>query len=239
MDRSAQFQTSPDQDHFPTETAPGDTCQTGAGDRRLNATQLRASLECTLQHWNGRDDCWVFAYGSLIWKPEFHYIESRRTTVHGYHRRLCLWSQINRGTREQPGLVLALDHGGCCHGMAYRIPAQDVEEAFFKLWQREMITGDYQPTWLTVRSNHGECHQAAHHPLKALGFVVRRDQPGYAGKLEDSHICNVLRHAHGHCGSTAEYVMRTAQSLRQLGIVDRTLQRLALLAQEPSHDLNA
>lgn len=80
--------------------------------RLRDAAWHRASIEQALRHWDGRSDLWVFGYGSLIWRPEFDHLEARRARIHGYHRALCLWSRINRGTPERPGLVFGLDLGG-------------------------------------------------------------------------------------------------------------------------------
>ena len=98
-------------------------------------------LERVLQQWGGRRDLWVFGYASLIWRPEFDYTARWRATVHGWHRALKMWSRVNRGTPQHPGLVFALLPGGSCHGMVFRIPRQDAEATLQRLWDREMMTG--------------------------------------------------------------------------------------------------
>jgi cation transport protein ChaC len=92
--------------------------------RLLTDEELRASLECTLRDWDRQSDLWLFGYGSLIWNPGLPTVEATRSKVHGYHRGLYLWSRVNRGTPEQPGLVLALDRGGSCTGIAFRLAAE-------------------------------------------------------------------------------------------------------------------
>lgn len=98
--------------------------------KRLSQQQLDLSLQASLAHWDGLSDLWLFAYGSLIWRPDFHFIEQRPALVQGYHRSLCLWSRINRGTPDIPGVVFALDQGGNCEGIAYKIAANQVKSIF-------------------------------------------------------------------------------------------------------------
>jgi len=99
----------------------------------------------TMKAWDGHGDIWVFGYASLIWRPEFDAAEQRPATVYGWHRALQMRSRVNRGTPERPGLVFALVHGGCCRGMVYRIPEQEVPVQLERLWAREMPTGIYDP----------------------------------------------------------------------------------------------
>src|SRR5690606_23409684 len=110
----------------------------GASFRLLTDEQRQASLDAALTHWNRRDDLWVYGYGSPIWRPEFDFVERRSALLRGYHRSLCLWSRVNRGAPERPGLVFGLDVGGSCRGMVYRIAAADVPATFAELWKREM-----------------------------------------------------------------------------------------------------
>jgi len=186
------------------------------------------SLERMLERWNGRDAIWVFAYGSLIWNPDLDYDAKHCGIVHGYHRSLCMWSKVYRGTPEKPGLVLALDRGGCCQGVAYRLPATNVRRELTKLWKRELVTGAYEPRWLRVRPS-GPCARSStpHEDLDALGFVIRRDGQGYAGKLDEATLFDTLCHARGLNGSSAEYLFATVESLAAHGLED---QRLASLA---------
>jgi len=187
--------------------------------RLLSAEERAASMHATLAAgWNGSDDLWVFGYGSLIWRPEFVYSETRLGTVRGYHRSLCLWSRINRGTPEKPGLVFGLDRGGTCRGMAFRLPADDIPTAFPALWEREMASGDYLPRWLRCRTEHGD--------VQALVFVMDRESPGYAGRLDGDEIVSVVRNGIGRYGHCVEYVARTAVALREHGIADLRLERL-------------
>ena len=184
----------------------------------LSDADIAASISKALQAWDGSSDVWLFAYGSLIWNPQVRFEEQRVGIVHGYHRRFCLWSRINRGTPDRPGLVLGLDRGGCCGGLAYRIAAKNVLAEMRELWEREMLLGSYHPTWVNFRAGGEE--------LRTLAFVVNRGSSGYTGRLAESAMLEALHTACGRYGSCADYLLRTVDSLQALGIVDRQLTRL-------------
>ncbi len=172
-------------------------------------------------------DVWLFAYGSLMWRPVCPDEERRPALLRGHHRQFCLWVRRFRGTPERPGLMLALDRGGQCHGLALRLPAKSMEQDLDKLLRREIITkpNAYLPRWLKLRTAMG--------PLNALGFVINRDCPRYTGTLAESKVAEILAGAVGHVGSGAEYLMRTVAHLEELGLRDRQLWRLqALVAKE-------
>jgi glutathione-specific gamma-glutamylcyclotransferase len=187
---------------------------------RLSRAAINASLERFLEAWDGAAPVWVFGYGSLIWKPELAFDRRVTARVHGYHRRLCLWSRVNRGTPESPGLVAGLDRGGSCAGVAYRIPAPHVRSQLGQLWEREMFMGSYAPRWLRCRLPDGT-HEAA------LAFVVRQDAPNYAGKLSEPDILEVFRRGScGRFGTSLEYLVNTVRSLHEHGLRDPHLERL-------------
>jgi len=187
----------------------------------LSEAELAASLQSAFQHHAPDEDIWLFAYGSLIWNPALPFAESVPARVNGYHRGLCMWSRHNRGTPERPGLVLALDHGGCCPGVGYRLPILDSAAHLAALWQREMSLGAYRPLWL-------RCTLADGRRVSALSFVIRRDSSAYAGQLDDQVVKHVLANARGHFGTTLEYVEKTVAALRAAGMPDRTLEALLL-----------
>ena len=188
------------------------------GRQLLTAADLTASIEEALQRWDSSHDLWIFAYGSLLWNPQMQFEEMRVGRVHGYHRSFCLWSRINRGTPERPGLVLGLDRGGSCGGLAYRVAARRVKSELAGLWEREMLLGSYHPSWVHFRSGSMK--------TQALTFVVDRLCSGYAGRLPDATMLAALRSAHGRYGSCADYMTRTVQSLVAHGIHDHRLMRL-------------
>lgn len=190
----------------------------------LSDEALEASLQQTLAQRPAGDSLWLFGYGSLVWNPFVSFLERRPGTVRGYHRRFCLWSRINRGTPEQPGLALGLERGGACRGSLFRIDAAVAEAELRMLWRREMLMGSYHPRWLRAVSR-GE-------NLIALTFVINRDSPGYAGKLPDAQIVETMLRARGLWGSSAEYLLRTVEGLNHCGIRDPQLERLRDLVAE-------
>jgi cation transport protein ChaC len=187
--------------------------------RLLSDDELRASLDATLARWDRTSDLWLFGYGSLIWNPGLPTVENVRARVHGYHRGLYLWSRVNRGTPEQPGLVLALDRGGSCTGVAFRLAADGVMPHLEALWRREMAMGSYRPAWLPCTLDGGR-------RVAALAFVMRRDVSAYTGKLTDDTVRTVFGCASGRYGTTLDYVRRTVDALRESGIADRELEQL-------------
>ena len=172
--------------------------------------------------WGGQHDLWVFGYASLIWRPEFEADEQRPATVHGWHRALEMRSRVNRGTPECPGLVFALVPGGSCRGIVYRIARHRVEAELERLWTREMPTGVYDPKWLVCRTSQGT--------VRALAFTLSRRSPAHTGRMSDEQMVQVLRSSMGRFGSTLNYLMETATSLRQCGIRDRDVERIVALA---------
>ena len=186
-------------------------------------------LEKALREWGGHEDLWIFGYGSLIWRPDFDFAERRPARVHGWHRALKMWSRINRGTPECPGLVFALVPGGSCRGRAYRIEQARVEPELRRLWAREMPTGVYDPKWLACRTPHGI--------VRALAFTLSRQSPSHTGRLGEGELVEIFRTANGRYGSTLSYLIETAHSLRTCGIRDRDVERLVALARR--HALTA
>lgn len=187
--------------------------------RLLTEDDLAASLAHTLLDWDGKQDLWLFGYGSLIWNPGLPTIDAVCGKVHGYHRGLYLWSRVNRGTPEQPGIVLALDRGGSCTGIAFRLAGPTALPHLETLWKREMPMGSYRPAWLPCSLSNGK-------RVTALAFVMRRDVPTYTGKLPDHVVKEVFDRAKGRYGTTLDYVSRTVDALRASGIPDRALEAL-------------
>ena len=164
---------------------------------------------------------WVFGYGSLMWRPGFTFIESRPAVVHGFHRCLCVYSHVHRGTPERPGLVLGLDRGGSCHGMAFRIDAALWPETLAYLRAREQVTMVYLERNPTIRLlDSGE-------KLPAVTYVVDRNHRQYAGRLPMASLISHVSRSRGQSGHNAEYVRNTVSHLRDMGIRDATLEELA------------
>ncbi len=161
---------------------------------------------------------WVFGYGSLIWNPAFHYEQTEHATLFGYHRSFCLWTQLGRGSPENPGLMLGLERGGCCHGLAFRIHEDKVEEELDLVWAREMISGSYRPTWVKLRSGDETMH--------AITFVIQRNQPRYACNLSMEEAAQSIAKAHGQIGTCADYLLNTVDALERMEVPDRYLHKL-------------
>lgn len=187
-----------------------------------------ALLHRSTQEWRAQGgDLWVFGYASLIWRPEFDYLERRAARVFGWHRALKMWSRINRGTRECPGLVFCLLAGGSCQGMVFRIPEAQGEAVLAKLWRREMPMPVYQPRWLTCRTSGG--------PVCALAFTLPHSSPSHTGELSAKEHQRIFRQATGRYGTTRDYAQSTLDGLRVVGIADRRLKRLidSALGEDP------
>ena len=182
-------------------------------------------LQRTLQQWraNGQTDLWLFAYGSLIWKVDFAVQEQRRAGVYGHHRALRMWSRVNRGTPEQPGLVFALLSGGSCQGMALRVAAAEVPTVLPQLWEREMPAPVYDPKWLRCHTPSGV--------VPALAFTLSRQSPNYTGVLSPTQLRTIFAQARGRYGSTLDYARQTHHQLQALGIRDDQLAALMRLAE--------
>src|SRR3954470_14730207 len=131
-------------------------------------------------------DLWVFGYGSLMWRPGFPFLERQHAHLHGYHRALCVFSHVHRGTPERPGLVLGLDRGGRCHGVAFRIAAEEAERTIAYLRAREQVTFVYRERTLPVRLRDGRA-------VRALAYVVDRKHAQYAGRLPEVDLLRLVR----------------------------------------------
>jgi cation transport protein ChaC len=160
-------------------------------------------------------DVYVFAYGSLIWKPASAIVAQEVAVARGWHRAFCLgWDRRYRGNPERPGLMLALDRGGTCTGVVQRLPSHDVEASLDKLLRREMpiYPSPFPPRWVRVETATG--------PLRAITFAMDRKSDAYVTGLSIEEIADVLACAVGHWGSMAEYLHNTVAHLEELGISD-------------------
>lgn len=167
------------------------------------------------------DDFWVFGYGSLMWRPGFDHEETRQARLFGYHRALCVRSFVHRGTPERPGLVLGLDRGGSCHGVAFRVRPEHRDQVTAYLRERELVTRVYLETLRTIRLETG-------HDVQAMTYVVDRAHPQYAGGLTADEAHGRVQGATGRSGPNEEYVLNTVAHLKTLGIRDPHLEAIAL-----------
>ncbi|MEI5682403.1 MULTISPECIES: gamma-glutamylcyclotransferase [unclassified Mesorhizobium] len=162
-------------------------------------------------------DFWVFGYGSLIWRPGFAHTETRRAHLYGYRRSLCVLSFVHRGTPQRPGLVLGLDRGGSCVGLAFRVPGELRDEVIAYLRERELVTNVYLERTQTVRLEGGE-------RVEAVCYVVDRAHEQYAGNLDEAEAARIVLGAVGQSGANEDYVLSTLEHLEALGIRDHWLE---------------
>ncbi|MEO7762187.1 MAG: gamma-glutamylcyclotransferase [Casimicrobiaceae bacterium] len=160
---------------------------------------------------------WIFGYGSLMWNPGFPYEESRHAVLPGFHRSFCVRSVVYRGTPQQPGLVLGIDGGGECNGMAFRVPEAQRDDVLAYLFEREMRSYVYSPTWVSV--------VIGGVPTPALTFVVKRDHRQFVCMTEDEMVATIASSA-GENGSNYEYLENTVHALHELGVPDLALDAL-------------
>ncbi len=170
---------------------------------------------------------WVFGYGSLMWRPGFPFAERRPARLRGYHRALCVFSHVHRGTPERPGLVLGLDRGGSCRGVAFRVLAPDVAGTVAYLAAREQATPAYLDRLLAIDLDDGR-------RVRALTYLIDRAHPQYAGRLPDAELARIVRQGVGRSGANPEYVLATNAHLATLGVRDPVLARLSALLALPA-----
>ena len=200
------------------ETDPGpDGSWTQLNDKDFRTLALRLSDEADA------GPLWVFAYGSLIWKPAFESVERQRATAFGWHRAFCLDMVRWRGSVAQPGLMMALERGGRCDGVIYRLPDGEKPEQIERLLRREIDDHESVSSvrWVPVRTAQG--------PMRALGFWVGVTGRGTSLGQPLDTVARVLARACGHVGSGAEYLYNTVSHLEEFGIRDRNLWRLQQL----------
>jgi len=169
-----------------------------------------------------KDKVWVFAYGSLMWRPDFEYVESEPALLRGYHRAFCIYSHVYRGSVEKPGLVLGLENGGSCLGRAFRLNIETAQDILAAIHAREMIYDVYVarrlPISLTQRSGAPR--------VMANTYTADRASPQYSGKLERDIMIKLIRNGHGTAGNGRDYLANTVHHLHQLGLTDNGLAAL-------------
>ncbi|HUA76021.1 MAG TPA: gamma-glutamylcyclotransferase [Acetobacteraceae bacterium] len=181
--------------------------------------EIEASLDAVLATHPPGTDAFVFGYGSLMWNPAFAFAARHLAILHGWHRRFCLRMPFGRGTPERPGLMMALDRGGSCRGIVFRIAAAHVRDELLLVWRREMSGTAYRARWVTVRTAAGN--------VRAVTFVVDHAHPRYVRHLTEDEIADTIAHAAGPLGSCASYLSQTIAALSALGVTDHGLERLA------------
>ncbi|MEM7226950.1 MAG: gamma-glutamylcyclotransferase [Pseudomonadota bacterium] len=157
-------------------------------------------------------DVWVFGYGSLMWDPSIEFAEVRRGRTKAYSRSFCIWDMGARGSPDRPGLMLAIDAGTGCEGLAFRIEAAKLEHETFVLFRREMITSTYRPIWLTLETALG--------PIEALSFAADRGHERIVPDIPTAEQARMIAKAEGLLGSNFDYLADTRAHLSLLGVED-------------------
>jgi glutathione-specific gamma-glutamylcyclotransferase len=173
----------------------------------------------------GSADLWIFGYGSLMWRPGFDYAEAVPGRINGYHRCFCIYSTHHRGSPQRPGLVLGLDRGQSCDGMAFRVAPEHAQTVHAYLRKREQINGVYREARVHVTLTGDD-----HRHVEAIAFIVERAHPSYTGRLPLSVQAHLIRGALGLSGANLDYLINTVRHLRQMGICERDMERLVALA---------
>jgi cation transport protein ChaC len=173
------------------------------------------------------EDLWVFGYGSLMWRPGFEFLEALPARLIGEHRALCVYSFDHRGTPEKPGLVLGLDRGGACRGIAFRVAAKRRDEVIGYLRGREQTTHVYREVMRSVWLENEPRDR-----VSALAYVVDRGHVQYAGRLSLPDQLRYVRQGHGRSGNNRDYVLETVRSIEAQGFRDPQLHQLALMLRD-------
>lgn len=183
------------------------------GRPRWSRERILASMHHALRQRPVGEPVWLFAYGSLIWNPLFHYAERESAVLHGWQRRFCLHLQAGRGTQAQPGRMLALDRGGCCAGVVYRLSDDTLERELALVWIREMPYGSYNVVWEPVQLARGGT-------VQALVFVANPNIPQYAADAAVSSVADCIAGASGPLGSNLDYLLQLEKTLAHFDIQD-------------------
>lgn len=200
-------------------------------DWRVPDAVLDGQRHALLDERPSGEDLWVYAYGSLMWDPGFHFAELRLAELPGHQRRFSYRTILGRGTPQRPALMLALEPAaGACRGLVFRIPARDMREECAVVWRREMVRGGYCPKWLDVATPQGQ--------VNALVFTSNTAHPDHVGELPLDEAAAIIAGASGLLGSNRDYLEQLAAQLDSLGIDDdyvtALLQRVRAVAAEPS-----
>jgi len=185
----------------------------------LSAEERDASLKLALDRYAPGEEAWVFAYGSLMWNPAIEFAERSIAKIDGWRRSFCFWTPLGRGTPELPGLMLALESGGDCEGIAYRLAPHQVRSELAILWNREMLSGVYQARWVPTKLRDGRT-------VNAVTFVVDDGHCQYCGDLPIEKAAHHIAFAEGRRGACRDYLANTAAHARALGIHDDYIEDL-------------
>ncbi len=197
--------------------------------RLMSDEDRRHWIEKTLSGAPSMEQIWVFAYGSLIWNPAFIWAEQFPCTVQGYHRSFCFWTKLGRGCEDNPGLMMGLEPGGSCSGVAYRIDASHVDSEIDILFRRELISHAYIPTWVEA------VDVASKATVQAITFVMDPSHERYCGGLDRTQSIRHLATATGPLGRNCDYLFSLVEHLQKLRFSDPELEQLAMDVADYQH----
>ncbi len=181
------------------------------------ADSIRQALAQAPSH----DDVWIFAYGSLIWNPAIHFADRERVLVNGFHRSFCFWTVLGRGCEDNPGLMMGLEPGGECSGVAYRIDAAVLDTELDILFRRELMSYVYEPTWVDA-----SLAETPEKTIKVLAFVVDPQHERFCGELDEETLVRHIATASGPIGRNCDYLFQLTEHLQELGFADESLLEL-------------
>lgn len=190
----------------------------GPGQSYMTDEERTRQIAAMLERSPSPDRVWVFGFGSLIWNPAFHHVERRTALIRGFHRQFCLWSRAGRGSPQKPGLMLALEPGGSCNGVAYRIAPDQVHEELDVVWRREMMTGSYRAVWVAAHTKQGTEH--------AIAFAANHAHERYVRGLDNDETARLLATGSGPLGTCCDYLFDTVTHLKDLGIRDKRMEAM-------------
>ena len=185
----------------------------------LTSEEREAGFKAAMERYQPDEEAWVFAYGSLMWNPAIEFAEALPCKVDGWRRSFCFWVPMGRGTPELPGLMLALERGGDCEGIAYRLAPHQVRSELEILWNREMLAGVYQAEWVPTKLRDGRT-------VTAVTFVVETKHCQYCGDLPMERAAHHIAFAEGRRGACRDYLANTAAHTRALDIHDPYIEEL-------------
>jgi len=185
----------------------------------LSREQRAESLAGALARYKQGEEAWIFGYGSLMWNPAIEYAERATGRVDGFRRSFCFYTPLGRGTPELPGLMLALERGGDCEGVAFRLAPHQVRSELAILWNREMLSGVYVPVWVPVKLRDGRT-------VEAVTFAVDTAHCQYCGGLPLDTAAHHIAFAEGRRGACRDYLASTAKHAREIGVHDPYIEEL-------------
>lgn len=185
-----------------------------------------------LQEKSTAVDLWVFGYGSLMWRPGFEFLELQPALLRGWHRSFCIYSSHYRGTPEKPGLVLGLNQGGACRGLAFRVAADSAADVVDYLNERELVNYAYAPRSLQIELADGG-------RVSAYTFVANRSHRLFAGDLGVTRSAEIIMDAQGRAGLNRDYLINTVRHLEAHGFADRRLHELLRLVERLTGEIEA